>query len=105
MDLSDCLFQAGELNASVALIDELLKKPRNSEEEIILKILKGKALIYLQSLEEGRNLLESIIHKIKNAERKNEILAEIAEAEYEMANYDEADTLFHKIVSDANYVR
>ncbi len=100
IELSNCLFQVGELNASIILIDELLKQPRNSGEEIGLKILKGKALIYIQSLEEGKNLLESILNKIENGERRNEILAEIVEAQYEMANYDEADILFHKIIAD-----
>ncbi|HKB85457.1 MAG TPA: serine/threonine-protein kinase, partial [Ignavibacteriaceae bacterium] len=100
MNLSDCLFQVGELNASISLIDELLKEPRNSEEELTLKILKGKALIYLQSLEEGKDLLESILNKIENAERRNEILAEIAEAEYEMGKYEDAERLADRLIAD-----
>ena len=100
MALTNCLFQIGELNACIKLTNELLGKPRSSEEEISLKILKGKALISIQSLEEGEILLESILNKIENDERRNEILAEIAEAEYEMAKYDESENLADKLISD-----
>lgn len=98
--LSNCLFQIGELNASIELTNELLENTRSSEEEISLKILKGKALISIQSLEEGEILLESILNKIENNERRNEILAEIAEAEYEMAKYYESENLADKLIAD-----
>ncbi len=100
--LSNCLFQIGEHQASLVLINELLENPVSSKEEILLNILKGKALISSQNLEEGKKLLESILVRIKNNERKNEILAEITEAEFEMAKYDEAEELADKLVADRN---
>ncbi len=98
--LSNCLFQIGEHQASLARINELLEYPISSEEEISLKILKGKALISSQDLEEGKKLLESILVRIESADRRNEILAEITEAEYEMAKYEEAEILSDEIIAD-----
>jgi len=90
-DLSACLFQLGELNASISLINELLETPCSAEEELSLKMLRGKALIGLQSLEEGKKLLESVLDKVKDEEKRIEILAEIARTEYEMGNFIEAE--------------
>ena len=100
--LSNCLFQIGEHQASLKLINELLKENLSAEEEISLKILKGKALISSQNLEEGKNLLESILLRIESEGRKNEILAEITEAEFEMAKYEEAEKLADKLINDKN---
>ncbi len=100
--LSNCLFQIGEHQASLKLINELLKETLSAEEEISLKILKGKALISSQNLEEGKNLLESVLVRIEGEGRKNEILAEITEAEFEMAQYDEAEALADKLIDDKN---
>lgn len=100
MDLSNCLFQIGEYNASISLTSELLEDTRSSEEELNLKILMGKALIAAQSLKEGKELLESVLNKIDKNELRNEIFAEIAEAEYEMAKYEEAENLSDQLIAD-----
>ena len=102
IELSNCLFQIGEHQASLQLTNELLNDRLSSDEEISLKILKGKALIASQNLEEGKKLLESILVRIKSSKRKNEILAEITEAEFEMAKYDEAEKLADKLIDDKN---
>ncbi len=98
IDLSNCLFQLSELNASLTLIDELLDNPRSQNEELSLKILKGKVLIALQSLEEGKTLLESILSEIKEDEMKEELLSEIAKVEYEMGNYNEAESKANQLI-------
>ena len=98
--LSQCLFQIGELNSSLVLTEELLAEPRTTEEDIRLKILKGKTLISVQSIEEGKLLLESVLQNIKKPGRKNEILAEIAEAEYEMAKYEDAENLSDVLIEN-----
>jgi serine/threonine protein kinase len=100
IDLSNCLFQMGEYNASISLTTELLENIRSPEEELSLKILMGKALIAAQSLKEGKELLESVLNKIDKNELRNEILAEIAEAEYEMARYGEAENLSDQLIED-----
>ncbi len=100
IELSSCLFQIGEHQASLTMINELLEESLSSQEEITLKILKGKALISSQNLEEGKKLLESILTRIESNETRNEILAEIAEAEFEMAKYDEAWQLADKLIAD-----
>ena len=97
---SNCLFQIGEHQASLQLVNELLDEPHSSEDELVLKILKGKTLISSQNLEEGKKLLESILAMIKSDGIRNEILAEITEAEFEMAKYEEAEELADKLVAD-----
>lgn len=100
IELSHCLFQLGELNASINLINELLENPRSQEEELSLKILKGKALIDSKSLEEGKNLLESVLVFIKKNKTKNEVLAKISEADYHLAKYNEAERISDIILKD-----
>ena len=80
--------------------NQLLEDTENSEEELDYIILKGKALIAGHSLDEGKALLESVLPKISSKERKNNILAEICEAEYELGNYDTATELSDKLVSE-----
>ena len=60
----------------------------------------GKAFIAAQSLREGKELLESVLNRIDKNELRNEILAEIAEAEYEMAKYEEAENLSNQLIAD-----
>ena len=98
--LSNCLFQIGELNSSLVLTEELLAESRTPEEDISLKILKGKILISLQSIEEGKLLLESVLQNIDEQGKKNEILAEIAEADYEMAKYEDAENLSDELIEN-----
>ncbi|MEJ2495262.1 MAG: tetratricopeptide repeat protein, partial [Ignavibacteriaceae bacterium] len=98
--LCHCLFQIGELKASIALIDKLLDNTRSDEEELLLKILNGKALIASQSVKEGQAILESVLNKIDRTEIKNEMLSEIAEAEYEMAKYENAEKLVDQLITD-----
>ncbi len=102
IDLSYCYYQLGELNAAIDLINELLQTKPNREEIFSLNVLKGKALIAIQSLEEGKKLLEEFLIEVEEGARKNEILAEIVEAEYEMAKYDEAEKIANQLIADSS---
>jgi serine/threonine protein kinase/Tfp pilus assembly protein PilF len=99
-DLADCLFKLGELNGCINLVDELSDNFESKEEELVLKILKGNALIDLKLLNEGRKLLESILPTVKDNKLKNEILAKIAEAEYQIAKYDNAEKIVDLVLKD-----
>ncbi len=102
IDLSYCYFHLGELHAAIDLINELIIKNPNDEEMISLNLLKGKALIAIQSLEEGKKLLEEILKDMEEGAIKNEILAEIVEAEYEMSKYDEAEKIANQLIADSS---
>jgi len=55
-----------------------------------LLILKGSCLIGSGNIEEGKNLLIQLVDKIDDKVKKLKLLTEVANAEYELNNYNEA---------------
>lgn len=101
-ELCNCLFQMGDLNACKELADDLLINSHSIEEEVSLTVLKGNALIDLKLLTEGIEVLKSVLAKIKENNLRNEVLAKIAEAEYHLAEYDEAEKIADTLLRDGS---
>src|ERR1035438_1079092 len=99
-DLVYVLYNLSEFGNAERLINELLDQENNAGIKDELIILKGSCLIGSGNIEEGKNLLNQLIIKIDDKPKQLKLLAEVANAEYELNNYDEAAKICLKIIND-----
>jgi tetratricopeptide (TPR) repeat protein len=64
-----------------------------------LYIIKGSSMINVGKLEEGRDMIKSLIPRVDNEKRKNKLLVEIAYAKFDLNKYEEAAELCQEIIS------
>jgi serine/threonine protein kinase/tetratricopeptide (TPR) repeat protein len=99
-DLVYVLYNLSEFGNAEILINELLNQEISVSKKDELLILKGTCLIGSGNIEEGKNLLNKLIIKIDDKVKQLKLLAEVANAEYELNNYDEAAKICMKIIND-----
>jgi serine/threonine protein kinase/tetratricopeptide (TPR) repeat protein len=99
-DLVYVLYNLSEYGNAEILIDELLEKKDSEISKDALLTLKGTCLIGSGKIEEGKNLLNELIIRIDDKVKQLKLLAEVANAEYELNNYDEAAKICLKIIND-----
>jgi serine/threonine protein kinase/tetratricopeptide (TPR) repeat protein len=100
LDLASVLYNLSEFGNAEAIIDELLTEnlPEGIKDE--LQLIKGSCLIGIGKIEEGKNLLNNLINKIDDNARKIKLLVEVANAEYELSNFNKAVKICTKIIKD-----
>jgi serine/threonine protein kinase/tetratricopeptide (TPR) repeat protein len=96
------LYNLSEFGITEILINELLDQNINEGSKDELLILKGSCLIGSGNIEEGKNLLNQLVVKIDDEVKILKLLAEVANAEYELNNYDEAAKICLKIINHNN---
>src|ERR1035437_1648763 len=99
-DLVFVLYNLSEFGNAEILINELLDEELHVDKKVELLILKGSCLIGLGNIEAGKNLLNQLINKIDDKGKRLKLLAEVANAEYELNNYSEAVKICMKIIND-----
>jgi serine/threonine protein kinase/tetratricopeptide (TPR) repeat protein len=99
-DLVYVLYNLSEFGNADILINELLDQENNVGKINELLILKGSCLIGSGNIEEGKNLLNQLIIKIDDKAKQLKLLAEVANAEYELNNYDEAAKICMRVIND-----
>ena len=99
-DLVFVLYNLSEFGDAEILINKLLEQEYPADKKDELLILKGSCLIGSGNIEEGKTLLNQLINKIDNKEKQLKMLAEVASAEYELNNYNEASNICQKIIND-----
>jgi serine/threonine protein kinase/tetratricopeptide (TPR) repeat protein len=99
-DLVFVLYNLSEFVSAEKLINELLIEDLSQSKREDLLTLKGTCLIGSGNIETGKNLLNSLIIKISDNAKRLKLLAEVANAEYELNNYNEAANISAKIIND-----
>jgi serine/threonine protein kinase len=99
-DLAFVLYNLSEFGKAENIINELLDQELHSNKKNELLILKGSCLIGSGKIEAGKDLLNQLIDKIDDKEKRLKLLAEVASAEYELNNYNEAAKICQKIIND-----
>ncbi len=84
---------------SLEISKELLSQGCEEKIERELLIIKGCSLIELRELEEGKELLLSLMNKIDDKERKQKLMIQIAFAEFDLNNYEKAFKISHEILN------
>jgi serine/threonine protein kinase len=99
-DLVFVLYNLSEYGNAEILINELLEQEFHVNNKNELLILKGSCLIGSGKIEAGKNLLNQLINKIDDKVKQLKLLAEVANAEYELNNYSEAAQICVKVIND-----
>ena len=99
LELSRVLQNLNESNACLELTEKLLKEDIN-ESELELLIQKGKCQIAMNNSKDGKNLLENILFKILNKTLIQEIKLEIANANFNLSNYSEAEKICMEVIQN-----
>ncbi len=89
-ELSKTLKKLNEYKNCIELTNELL---RENAKELDLVIQKGICLISLREVEEGKELLLTVLPQIKDPIVKEEVRLEIAYADFDMNNYKDAENI------------
>lgn len=99
-NLVSVLFNLNEFSNAETIINELLAHEKNEDKNNELLLLKGSCLIGSGKIEEGKNLLNRLIVKIDDLVKQLKLLAEVANAEYELNNYADAEKICRRIIND-----
>jgi serine/threonine protein kinase len=99
------LSRLNDYQALIKLIDELVKCNINDGSKIELLILKANGLIGLGDLNEGKNLLESLISEIKDPSKLNSLRLDLANVNFNLNRYDDTIELCGKLVELKNIDR
>ena len=103
--LSSTLYKLDDPKSSIEIIKELLLKEVDENIKDELMMLKGSCLIELGELNAGKNILMELMEKISDVKKKQKLLVEIAYAEFDLNNYDEAQRMSLELLShkDSDY--
>ncbi|MEJ2617108.1 MAG: protein kinase, partial [Ignavibacteriaceae bacterium] len=96
-ELSKTLKRSNEYKNCVELTNKLLSEDKGNIE---LLIQKGICLISLKEVEEGKELLSSALSQIKDPVIKEEIRLEIAYADFDMQNYEDAEKICNELIQN-----
>lgn len=102
LELGRVLKQLNETKECLQLTEDLLKKNKNNEIEIELLIQKGRCLIVLNDSINGKILLESVLEKLSDSTKKEEVKLEIANANFNLSDYNQAESICHEIINNKN---
>jgi serine/threonine protein kinase/tetratricopeptide (TPR) repeat protein len=96
--LAIVLFRLGDRKSSLEVINQLLKEILTQDKVIELTILKGKCLINTGSPAEGIFILNNMLKQVEEQAKREEILADIAAAEFDLSNFDKVTEICGSII-------
>ncbi len=102
VELCNVLFRMSDFKSCIDLIEELGTKISSKEKLLELAALKGSCLIGLGDYQSGKDQLNSVIRQIDDNATRQQLLVDIANAEFELNKYSEASELCNKIIGDEN---
>ncbi len=99
-DLCKVLFKMSDYKSSLVLIEELIKIIKFEDRLFELSSMKGSCLIGLGKLEDGKDYLNSIVKEVPDEVKKQGLLVEIANVEFQLNKFDDASKLCHEIIEN-----
>src|SRR5690606_25720159 len=101
-ELAGTLFKLGDKKSALDIIEKLLKTKLSNEDEVELLVIKGNCLLSTGEPAEGITILKEILPSIKTEKRKQDILFDIASAEFDLNNYAQANEISKGIIRNVN---
>ncbi len=96
--LAETLYKLSDYNTALNIIDQIKIEPLPKDKLLELYIMKGSAMINGGKIEEGKELIKSLIPKVENEYRKSKLLVEIAYAKFDLNNFAEAAEMCNEIL-------
>ncbi|UCH64867.1 MAG: tetratricopeptide repeat protein, partial [Ignavibacterium sp.] len=97
--LVETLYKLSDFNTTLDIIEQVDLEPLSQEIILELYIIKGSSLINVGKLEEGRDLIKSLIPRVKNESRKNNLLVEIAYVKFDMNKFEGATEICRELLN------
>ena len=82
-------------------VEELLKETLDENEKNDLLIIKGNSLIKLGEVDEGKEVLKTLLPSIKEETKKIKVMLDIAWSEFETNNYEVAANIGKSVISNS----
>jgi serine/threonine protein kinase/Tfp pilus assembly protein PilF len=83
------------------LVEELLKETLDEDEKNDLLIIKGNSLLKLGEVDEGKEVLKTLLPSIKEENKKIKVMLDIAWSEFETNNYEVAANIGNRVISNS----
>ncbi len=104
------LYKLSDHNAALDAISGINIELMDQSKTLELYIMKGSSLVGMGNLEEGKELIESLIPKVNDEKRKSTLFVEIAYAIFDLNDFNGAVNLCNEIlvrpeISDEDYGR
>ncbi|MCH9028221.1 MAG: protein kinase [Bacteroidetes bacterium] len=96
--LSETLYKLSDYNAALNIIEQIKIDSLSKDKLLELYIMKGSAMINSGRIEEGKELIKSLIPKVADEYRKSKLLVEIAYAKFDLNNFVEASEMCNEIL-------
>lgn len=97
--LAETLYNLSEFKSTLEIVEKVDIRALQKGKILELYIIKGSSLIGSGELEEGKELLESLISKVDDKYRKNKLLVEIAYAKFDLNQYEDAAEMCNEILN------
>jgi tetratricopeptide (TPR) repeat protein len=96
--LVDTLYNLSDYNKVLDIIEQVDIEQLSEEIILELYIIKGSSMIGAGRLEEGRDLIKTLIPRVDNEKRKNNLVVEIAYAKFDLNKFEDAAVLCREIL-------
>ena len=96
--LAETLYKISDYNTMLNIIGQIEIEPLPKDKLLELYIMKGSAMRNGGKIEEGKQLIKSLIPKVKDEYKKSKLLVEIAYANFDLNNFAEATEMCNDIL-------
>jgi len=96
--LAEILYKLSDYNTAANVIGQIEIESLPKDKLLELYIMKGNAMRYSGKIEEGKELIKSLIPKVEDEHRKSKLLVEIAYAKFDLNHFDEAAKMSYEIL-------
>jgi tetratricopeptide (TPR) repeat protein len=96
--LAETLYKLSDYNTAMNIIEQIEIESLPKDKLLELYIMKGSAMISGGKIEEGKELIKSLIPKVEDEYRKSKLLVEIAYAKFDLNHFDEAAEMCNEIL-------
>jgi hypothetical protein len=101
-ELVKTLYKLSDYKLALETIYRLNTAKFLTDDKNQLQFIKGSSLIGLRKLEEGKSILLQLQSAVDDYKLKHKILVELAYAEFDLNNVDEAEDYCNKLLEDKN---
>ncbi len=100
LDLIKTLYKLSNYQDALDNIFKLFIDKLDEVNRSEISFIKGSSLIGLRKIEEGKKILENLLKQINDAKFRQKIMVELAYAEFDLNNFETAEELSEKIITD-----
>lgn len=102
IQLAEILLKLSENKRALNLSNLIIQSEVDADQKLRALILKGTALIRMGEPKQGKDILNSALEKLSDGSEIVRVMLEIADAEFDLSNFDECTNICEKVITDKN---